>query len=120
MAWAGGVTLPKLLTGVHQHYKGPLYLPLGYGHDANIAGREGVVYLGLELDDAHPGPRLAFRTATTIEPDVDAWWDYLHVRDRSKCQHHSGDGACKKGLETVPRFGYLGPGFEPYMLGRVP
>jgi hypothetical protein len=51
-----------LIAGVYRHYKGPLYLVMGLAHDANEDGRVAVLYVPLQLDDAHPGPRLAVRT----------------------------------------------------------
>jgi hypothetical protein len=132
--------LPDLPSGVWRHYKGPLYLVLGYGHDANALGdattyddtvigthsteasewlpleeRIVVVYLGLELTDAHTGPRLAVRTAE----DFLAW---LHPDDWSVCPEQvtisSGDGmACDcphyATFESlVRRFTYVGPSWD--------
>ncbi len=45
--------------GTYQHWKGPQYLVLGLGHDANDAGRTTVVYLPLYPVD---GPPFAVRT----------------------------------------------------------
>jgi hypothetical protein len=77
--------LPDLKAGIYRHYKGRHYLVLGYGHDATIAGRTVVVYCGLELEDAKPGPRLACRTADEFLGDVSV------------------------GGVTMPRFEYVGP-----------
>jgi hypothetical protein len=63
-------SLPPLPSGIWRHYKGPLYLVLGYGHDANDEQRPVVVYVGLQLDQARPGPRLAVRTATDFHAVV--------------------------------------------------
>lgn len=80
--------LPDLLAGVYRHYKGPLYLVLGYGRDANQDGRTVVVYVGLELTgSARPGARINVRDvddffavvdpATGTVPDVeDFFTDY--------------------------------------------
>lgn len=57
------LTLPTF-----QHYKGPLYLVLGLGHDANDAERTTVVYLPLSPVD---GPPFAVRTFE----DFTAWVD---------------------------------------------
>lgn len=54
--------LPELRAGVYRHYKGHHYLVLGYAHDANHEGRSVVVYVGLELDGARHGERMAVRT----------------------------------------------------------
>lgn len=81
--------MADLLAGVYRHYKGPLYLVLGLAHDANadvlfhadevefakrdwqsgtmhqeapLGERTVVVYVGLQLDDAKPGARLAVRS----------------------------------------------------------
>jgi hypothetical protein len=82
--------LPDLTAGVYRHYKGHLYLVLGYGHDSNYEGREVVVYVGLELDDANTGPRLAVRTVedffATVQPEGSS--------------------------ERVRRFTYVGPSWE--------
>jgi hypothetical protein len=63
--------LPDLCAGVYRHYKGPLYFVLGYGHDANYNARQVVVYIGIQLDDAHEGPRLAVREVTDFMAIVD-------------------------------------------------
>jgi len=67
--------------GIYRHYKGPLYQVIGLAHDANamdlfvseaskfgcgqhcyLGERTVVVYMPLQLDGAHPGPRMAVRT----------------------------------------------------------
>lgn len=48
--------------GIYRHYKGPLYQVLGLAHDANDDKRLAVIYIGLQLDAAHLGPRLSVRT----------------------------------------------------------
>lgn len=63
--------LDDLRAGVYRHYKGPLYLVLGYGHDANDEGRTVVVYVGLQLDGAKQGARLAVRTVSDFFAIVD-------------------------------------------------
>lgn len=52
----------ELQLGIYRHYKGPLYQVIGIAHDANIPGRQVVVYMPLQLDGAHLGPRMAVRT----------------------------------------------------------
>lgn len=64
--------LPDLPAGVYRHYKGPLYQVLGYGHDSNYEGRAVVVYIGLQLDGAKTGPRLAVRTAEDFHAHLHA------------------------------------------------
>lgn len=48
--------------GVYRHWKGRDYLVLGTAHDANVDGREVVVYVPLYTDASQTGPRLAVRT----------------------------------------------------------
>lgn len=86
--------LPDLQAGVYRHYKGHHYLVLGYGHDANDADREVVVYVGLELDGAKQGPRLAVRTADDFLADVDP---------------ATGESPVEWSDDLVPRFEYVGP-----------
>lgn len=54
--------------GTYVHWKGPQYLVLGLGHDANDAGRTVVVYLPLYPVD---GPPFAVRTLEDFESWVD-------------------------------------------------
>jgi hypothetical protein len=54
--------------GTYQHWKGPQYLVLGLGHDANDDLRTAVVYLPLYPVD---GPPFAIRTLE----DFTAWVD---------------------------------------------
>lgn len=54
--------------GTYQHWKGPTYLVLGLGHDANDSERTAVVYVPLyEVE----GPPFAVRTLE----DFTAWVD---------------------------------------------
>lgn len=86
------MTLPDLTAGVYRHYKGHLFLVLGYGQDSNHEDRSVVVYVGLELEDARPGPRLRVRTAENFHATVDP-------------------ATGKTTTGGVPRFTYLGPGW---------
>jgi hypothetical protein len=91
--------LPDLRAGVYRHYKGPLYLVLGYGHDANHDGRQVVVYVGLQLDGAKPGPRLAVRDVddffAIVDPRTGVAQDFPHPSP------------------TFPqRFTYVGPAWD--------
>ncbi len=54
--------------GTYRHWKGPQYLVLGLGHDANDESRTTVVYLPLYPVD---GPPFAIRTLE----DFTAWVD---------------------------------------------
>ena len=54
--------------GTYQHWKGPQYLVLGLGHDANDETRMAVVYLPLYPVD---GPPFAIRTLE----DFTSWVD---------------------------------------------
>lgn len=116
--------LPDLPAGVYRHYKGHFYQVFGYGHDANadtlgdtaapdldgevhpLGERPVVVYMGLQLDGAHTGPRLAVRTAD----DFHAW---VHPEDGAACPTHVGDTntfcSCNPATMAVKRFAYVGP-----------
>lgn len=118
--------LPDLPAGVYQHYKGPLYLVLGYGHDANaeelhryvrpvgfdmapmlmpFTERAVVIYVGLMLDDAHTGPRLAVRT-------VEDFAGWVH-EDGTTCTHRTPGVWCEASKGVLrQRFRYLGPSYE--------
>lgn len=117
-----------LPAGVYRHYKGPLYLVLGYAHDANadVLGlattpgssyftpfggeRTVVVYVGLELDGAHRGARLAVRT-------VDDFFAVVCAGD-STCLNYGrevsfrADSCVHCGTPTRQRFAYVGPTWE--------
>jgi hypothetical protein len=54
--------------GTYQHWKGPQYLVLGLGHDANDEARTAVVYLPLYPVD---GPPVAVRTHEDLTARVD-------------------------------------------------
>jgi hypothetical protein len=103
--------LPALKAGIYRHYKGPLYLALGYGHDSNDDSRIVVVYVPLYTDPAHSGPALAVRTAMSDDPTKSAWWDFVHPDSGTKCcALIEGCEAICDGLEPVmPRYEYLGP-----------
>lgn len=108
----------ELLAGVYRHYKGHLYLVLGLAHDANttpdfykvgteaVGMREVVVYVGLELQEAQHGARLAVRT-------VEDFFSLVHS-DGSRCEgevcirQHDGSGSSC----DMPRFTYLGATWE--------
>jgi hypothetical protein len=103
--------LPDLRSGVWRHYKGPLYLVLGYGHDANDPERDTVVYIGLELDDAHPGGRIATRNAVT---GPDAFHDLVCSSHGVDWFTHDGaaqDSTCR----CEHRFEYVSP---QYLVGH--
>jgi hypothetical protein len=59
--------------GTYQHWKGPQYLVLGLGHDANDSSRTAVVYLPLYPVDGAP---FAIRTledfAGWVDPETGA------------------------------------------------
>lgn len=129
----------ELKAGIYQHYKGPLYLVLGLAHDANadilsicptdtreafyqttLGEREVVVYIGLQLDEAHAGARLAVRTLD----DFFAWVhgaessqafgsrceDWAVVSDTGPWCHCAKQGS-ERGI--VRRFTYFGLRYHP-------
>lgn len=113
--------------GIYRHYKGRFYQVFGVAHDANYDefhsaswdqpdplfddGRTVVVYIGLELDEAHLGPRLAVRTLS----DFLGW---VHPDGRTKegpiTTVMGGDDLREEGWK--PRFEYLGPELTGDML----
>jgi hypothetical protein len=118
--------LPDLAAGIYRHYKGPLYQVFGYAHDANadvlhhedsfvqagyatepLGERFVVVYMALQLDGAHTGPRTAVRTASDFLADVcgePTCPDYGKVVT---------DVACERcDAMSVPRFAYVGTVWE--------
>jgi hypothetical protein len=130
--------MASIRMGIYRHYKGHLYQVIGLAHDANadalfdnravaIAWQEGnrlgpvqripepleerkvVVYMPLELDGAHLGPRMAVRTLE----------DFVRVvhPDGTPCTPGSSDcfdGEVPKNM--MPRFTYLGPELTEDML----
>lgn len=96
------MALPDLRAGVYRHYKGKLYLVLGYGRLSDIdEDRAVVVYIGLELSDASEGPRLQVRSA-------EGFWNYVTTDGEVADQMRAG----------VPRFTYVGPVWERHEHGR--
>lgn len=76
---------PEVRAGIYRHWKGPLYQVLGTAHDADDPERTCVVYVGLQLDAAHEGPRLAVRTASEftglVHSDGSTCPDVTHCED---------------------------------------
>lgn len=91
------MSLPTLYAGIYRHYKGPLYMVLGYGHDANEDGRTVVVYVGLELTGAKSAERICVRTAEDFFATVDP-------RTGAAIEFWDGTEPC-----PVARFEYVGP-----------
>jgi len=79
--------------GIYKHYKGHHYLVLGLAHDANDEARIVVVYIGLELAGAKPGPRLSVRSYE----DFYAWVD-----------QETGRAAPRAAPKAIRRFTYIG------------
>lgn len=131
----------ELPSGVYRHYKGGLYLVLGYAHDANadelmdkrrwvedrvdpsfLNGRTVVVYIGLELNDAHTGPRLAVRTAedffAMLHSDgsvCDRFGSFVAGYPDGRRVYHCNHVGVRDG-GIVPRFEYEGVTYEPSLL----
>lgn len=105
-----------LLAGVYRHYKGHFYEVLGYCHDADDEQRVGVVYIGLELDEAHHGPRLAVRNASTFLGWVCGYSHELTGDDGPIRTIWCGHGLATQGTgcpnhgtgNAVKRFDYVG------------
>lgn len=65
------LTMGDVAAGVYRHWKGRQYLVLGTAHDANVEGREVVVYVPLYVDETQTGPRLAVRTVEDFTATTD-------------------------------------------------
>jgi hypothetical protein len=97
--------LPELKSGVYRHYKNHLYQVFGYAHDANVEGRMLVIYIGLELTDAKPAPRLSARTVE----DFFAWVQ----PDGSADPNPSLPDLEHEKAGLIRRFTYVGPSWAP-------
>lgn len=83
---------PDLLpAGLYRHYRGGLYQVLGLASDSTngLDGRRVVVYIGLDLAGARPGPRMHVRAVEEFMQQV-----------------------VRRGL-TQPRFAYVGTEWAP-------
>jgi len=88
--------------GIYRHYKGPLYQVLGLVHDSNNDERVCVLYIGLELNEEHLGPRMAVRNLD--RGDDPFLGTVLWPSEPGKIPR------------WIPRFDYLGPVFEKWMI----
>ena len=102
-------SLPLLHPGIYKHYKGPLYQVLGYAHDANDETRIVVVYIPLQLNKSHEGPRIAVRSVFGGEG---CWHDRVHPSDGTVCWNECED--------AVPRFLWLGYEYKAWMSEETP
>jgi hypothetical protein len=99
----------EIKMGIYRHYRGPLYQVLGLAHDANALGdRTVVIYIGLQLDKAHLGPRLAVRN---LKEGDDPFLDW--VDDEAAPSMVFADGTERRAWR---RFTYLGPELTAEML----
>lgn len=113
-----------LRMGIYKHYKGPLYQVLGLGHDANHDDRVVVVYIPLQLDGAHLGPRIAVRTIEDFETAVHVSeardnWPPCPGPERCPIIQRTAAGQvilAHYDLTHRKRFTYLGPVLTPTML----
>lgn len=93
--------LPVLRAGIYRHYRGHLFLVLGYAHDStnsvDVDGRTVVVYVGLDLAGARAGTRMQVR-------EVDEFFDMVDPATGEPVDVVSAlDGS------AVERFAYVGP-----------
>lgn len=135
-----------LKAGVYRHYKGPLYLVLGLGHDANadtlgssgfieyegehdqqvtvepLGEREVVVYVGLQIEGHKSGARLAVRTLSDFFAEVCIDPDCLRYGQKPRLYHDmeyaqaEREGRTLEACRFSTRFTYLGPRLEGDML----
>lgn len=119
--------------GIYRHYKGPLYQFLSLAHDANHEDRTVVVYMPLQLEGAHLGPRMAVRTIEDFTAYVhvsqagDNWpacpgiRDCTVVRQGARSELIGGREIDMAHFDQThkPRFDYLGPELTSEMLPGV-
>lgn len=125
--------------GVYRHYKGPLYQLIGVAHDANaeelfgaavavlglperqpasepLGERIVVVYIGLQLDTAHEGPRLAVRTMSdfvrVVHDDGQPCWSHVTMGSGASMHECSGEWS-RAGVQR--RFTWLGEYYQTWM-----
>lgn len=130
--------LEKAKHGIWRHYKGPLYQVFAVGHDADadvltvandaefwdednfrsipLGERLVVIYVGLQLDGAHLGPRVSIRTlhwflGKKVVPGPVAK-DWVEREHRVAVRY----GEVEEDLWEVDRFVYLGPELTTAML----
>lgn len=95
--------------GIYRHHRGPLYQVLGLCHDANsLRDHIRVLYVPLQLDGAHLGPRMAVRDLN----DFVGWVD-----DPKAPEMMFADGSKRR---VWRRFTYLGPMLTAEMLEKQP
>lgn len=92
--------LPVLRAGIYRHYRGHLYLVLGYAHDSTngVEDRTVVVYVGLDLGGAKHGERMLVR-------EVDEFFDWVDPTTGESVRSY------RPGIDSSPveRFAYIGP-----------
>src|SRR5580765_8236505 len=137
----GAATMTQIESGIWRHWKGNLYQMLGIARDANageltiansqehwdednfrsipLGERTVVVYIGLQLDGATPGPRMNVRTLE----DFIAWVPTSDTEGQARmiAARSPGDplGYYVRHTDTgyeIPRFEYLGPELTEHML----
>jgi hypothetical protein len=93
----------KFQCGIYKHFRGHLYQVFGVAHDANNEYRICVVYIGLEIDGASLGPRLAVRT-------MHNFLEWVHLPDEEAIAEpaFSQEKEQARSEGWVPRFEYLG------------
>lgn len=100
--------------GVYLHYKNNLYLAYEVGSDANFSDRSVVHYQPLDRNGEVYGDKWV---RTLIHVDQESWRDFVH-RDGSKCFRTI---VChESGVDSIPRFRYLGPVYESWMQNLDP
>jgi hypothetical protein len=102
--------------GIYLHYKGHLYEASHFSHNASENDRIEIAYIALQLDNAHEGPRHATREVREF------LFDNVHANGTT-CEDNvkvTNRFFCEAGISTAPRFRYLGPVYEKWMLDVDP
>lgn len=104
-----------LLTGIYQHYKGPLYQVLGYSHNASDGDNEQIVYVPLQLIGAKPGPRMATRDVAEFHELVCTREEHYGIAYESSTHRRHPVPLVHQVTDAEHRFTYLGPVYYPGM-----
>lgn len=112
-------------SGIYLHYKGHLYSATNLSTASSRDDLLEIAYVSLQLEGASEGPRHHTREFFSF------LLDRVHV-DGTRCDHLTNirqkldilvNGriwACPETISAIPRYRYLGPVYERWMLDELP